>query len=97
MPDLVETLDVALVHRAAVELVTGRDCGLTLLGEDTTVLPLEAGWRRSPPGVLGGRLEWTGPPLPEIAAAAGSTDHPHLTRRFRERFGRTPQEFRAER
>ncbi|WP_329493349.1 helix-turn-helix domain-containing protein [Kitasatospora herbaricolor] len=39
----------------------------------------------------------TGLPPAEIAAAAGFADHPHLTRRFRERFGRTPQEFRAER
>ncbi|MFD0258969.1 helix-turn-helix domain-containing protein [Kitasatospora indigofera] len=38
----------------------------------------------------------TGLPLAEIAAAAGFTDHPHLSRRFRARFGRTPQEFRAE-
>ncbi|MFC9328553.1 helix-turn-helix domain-containing protein [Kitasatospora sp. NPDC057015] len=39
----------------------------------------------------------TGLPLVEIAAAAGFADHPHLTRRFRERFGRAPREFRAER
>ncbi|GAA2741857.1 helix-turn-helix transcriptional regulator [Kitasatospora cinereorecta] len=34
-------------------------------------------------------------PLAEIAAAAGFTDHAHLTNRFRTRFGRTPSTFRS--
>ncbi|MFD9064507.1 helix-turn-helix transcriptional regulator [Kitasatospora purpeofusca] len=33
-------------------------------------------------------------PLAEVAAAAGFTDHAHLTRRFRARFGCPPSEFR---
>jgi AraC-like DNA-binding protein len=37
----------------------------------------------------------TGLPLAEIAATAGFTDHPHLTRRFRERYGCTPSAYRT--
>ncbi|MFJ8041809.1 helix-turn-helix transcriptional regulator [Kitasatospora sp. NPDC096147] len=33
-------------------------------------------------------------PLADIAAAAGFTDHPHLTRRFGERYGCSPQAYR---
>ncbi|SDT81629.1 AraC-type DNA-binding protein [Streptomyces sp. TLI_053] len=51
--------------------------------------------------LLGVRLEVAGQltartalPLAEVAAAAGFTDHAHLTRRFRARFGCPPSEFR---
>ncbi|MEU9077591.1 helix-turn-helix transcriptional regulator [Kitasatospora sp. NPDC004745] len=44
--------------------------------------------------VAGHLIRRTRLPLAEIAAAAGFTDHPHLTRRFRAHHGCTPTEFR---
>ncbi|MGW4891599.1 helix-turn-helix domain-containing protein [Kitasatospora sp. NPDC004240] len=47
--------------------------------------------------VAGHLVRRTRLPLAEVAAAAGFTDHPHLTRRFRQRYGCTPGEFRRSR
>ncbi|MFD7734180.1 helix-turn-helix transcriptional regulator [Kitasatospora phosalacinea] len=80
------------LSRAAAELgLPARTLQRTLAASGTSFQAELAAVRLDTAGHL---LRRTDLPIAEVAAAAGFTDHPHLTHRFRARHGCTPSEFR---
>ncbi|MFJ5229003.1 helix-turn-helix transcriptional regulator [Kitasatospora sp. NPDC088391] len=78
--------------RAATELgLSPRTLQRALTAAGTT---FQAELTRVRVATAGHLLRRTDLPVHEIAAAAGFTDHPHLTRTFRTHHGRTPTAFR---